>query len=63
MNTSASVIDRVKKLSESELRTLNKSSGVPLSTLIKIRYGVTTDPRASTLDAVREALMEDGKNA
>lgn len=58
MGTNADVIDRVKRLSESQLRTLNKRSGVPLATLIKIRYGVTSDPRGSTLDGIKDGLLK-----
>lgn len=58
MDTYADVIDRVKRLSESELRKLNERSGVPLATLIKIRYGVTSDPRGSTLDGIRLGLRK-----
>lgn len=53
MLTTSDIIERVRACSESQLRAVHEATGVPLPTLAKIRYGVTTDPRGSTLDALR----------
>lgn len=46
-------------MDESQLRALHEATGVPVPTLAKIRYGVTADPRGSTLDKLREYLTKD----
>ena len=53
MNT-PEVIAAVRACSESQLREITESTGVPLPTLAKIRYGTTDDPRGSTVDKLRE---------
>lgn len=52
MDTSQ-VIARVRGCTESQLRAISQATGVPEATLAKIRYGVTNDPRGSTVDALR----------
>ena len=52
MDTS-SVIAAVKACTESQLREVAEATGVPAPTLAKIRYGVTDDPRSSTVDKLR----------
>ncbi len=56
MNTSDEVIAAVRQMTEAKLREVHEATGVPLPTLAKIRYGVTADPRGSTLDKIREYL-------
>ncbi len=50
MNTSNEVIAAVRQMTEAKLREVHEATGVPMPTLAKIRYGVTADPRGSTLD-------------
>lgn len=45
----ADVKKRLAKLSIAELGALSRSSKTPYSTLIKIRYGTTTDPGIETV--------------
>jgi predicted nucleic acid-binding protein len=52
MDTSA-VIRAVRACSEAQLRDIERATGIALPTLAKIRYGVTTDPRGSTVDKLR----------
>lgn len=52
--TSAEIIQRIRAMSEAERRVLHEATGIPEPTLAKIRYGVTTDPRSSTMDALRD---------
>lgn len=52
MNTS-DVIAAIRGCSEAQLREIEQATGVPVATLAKIRYGVTTDPRGSTVDKLR----------
>ena len=59
MDTSA-VITIVRACTEQQLRAISEATGLPVSTLSKIRYGVTTDPRASTIDALRTHFAEHG---
>jgi len=54
MITSADIIQRIRAMSEAERRTVHLATGVPEPTLAKIKYGVTNDPRSSTMDALRE---------
>lgn len=42
------VVSRLSKLDEAGLRRLAAESGVPYSTIRKIRYGVTKDPGLET---------------
>ena len=56
MNTSDEVIAAVRQMTEAKLREVHEATGVPMPTLAKIRYGVTADPRGSTLDKIREYL-------
>ena len=49
MMTSDQAIDRVRGSKESEIRAIADATGVPKATLDKIRYGVTADPRNSTV--------------
>lgn len=56
MNTSDEVIAAVRQMTEANLREVHEATGVPMPTLAKIRYGVTADPRGSTLDKIREYL-------
>lgn len=53
MDTSIDIINRVKAMNEAQLRELHAATGVPEPTLAKIKYGVTKDPRGSTIDALR----------
>ena len=53
MNTSE-VIAAVRACTESQLREITAATGVPMPTLAKIKYGVTGDPRGSTVDKLRE---------
>jgi hypothetical protein len=57
METSA-VIAIIRVCTERQLREISEVTGAPISTLAKIRYGVTTDPRASTIDSLRAYLLE-----
>ncbi|HPC11854.1 MAG TPA: helix-turn-helix transcriptional regulator [candidate division Zixibacteria bacterium] len=43
-------------MTEAKLREVHEATGVPMPTLAKIRYGVTADPRGSTLDKIRAYL-------
>ncbi len=52
MDTSQ-VVARVRTCTEAQLRHIAQATGVPEATLAKIRYGVTNDPRGSTVDALR----------
>jgi hypothetical protein len=52
MNTSE-VIAAVRACTESQLREITAATGVPMPTLAKIKYGVTGDPRGSTVDKLR----------
>lgn len=54
MITSADIIQRIRAMSEAERRVVHLATGVPEPTLAKIKYGVTNDPRSSTMDALRE---------
>lgn len=56
MNTSDEVIAAVRQMTEAKLREVHEATGVPMPTLAKIRYGVTADPRGSTLDKIRAYL-------
>lgn len=40
---------RVRILTQTELRAVAEATGIPKSTLSKIRYGETSDPRLSTV--------------
>lgn len=59
MDTSA-VIAAIRACTEQQLRAISDGTGLPVSTLAKIRYGVTTDPRASTVDALRAHFAQHG---
>lgn len=52
MDTSQ-VVAKVRDCTEAQLRLIAQATGVPEATLAKIRYGVTNDPRGSTVDALR----------
>lgn len=54
MITSADIINRIRGMNEAERRVVHLATGVPEPTLTKIRYGVTNDPRTSTMDALRD---------
>jgi hypothetical protein len=60
MDTSE-VVAAVKACSESGLRQINEATGIPVPTLAKIKYGVTTDPRGSTVDALRAFFARAGR--
>ena len=49
-------LKQAKKKLRITYEELSASSGVPISTLYDIFRGVTTDPRASTLQAIERAL-------
>lgn len=57
MDTSQ-VVAKVRGCTESQLREIAQATGVPEATLAKIRYGVTHDPRGSTVDALRAYFSE-----
>jgi hypothetical protein len=59
MHTST-VIFAVRSCSEAQLRDIAAATGIPVPTLAKIRYGVTTDPRASTVDVLRDYFAAHG---
>ena len=44
-----------------DMRALCRASGVPWGTLVKIRYETTRDPRSSTIDALRAAMLAQEK--
>ena len=50
---SAEILKRIRAMSEAERREVHLATGIPEPTLAKIRYGVTNDPRSSTMDALR----------
>lgn len=52
MDTSE-VISAVRACTEAQLREIARDAQVPEATLAKIRYGVTDDPRSSTVDKLR----------
>ncbi len=52
MNTS-DILAAMRQQNESGLREIAKATGLPVATLAKLRYGVTTDPRCSTVDKLR----------
>lgn len=52
----AHLILLIKQSPEGDLKVIADGSGVPLSTLLKIRYDVTRYPRSDTLDRVREFI-------
>ena len=53
MHTSTEIIERIRAMNEAQLRAVHQVTGVHQPTLAKIKYGVTKDPRGSTLDALR----------
>jgi predicted transcriptional regulator len=57
------VIAAVKGCSEAQLRDLEQATGVPHPTLAKIKYGVTTDPRSSTVDALRRHFERQARES
>jgi len=52
MNSQA-VIARVRLCCEADLRDISAATGIPVARLQKIRYGITADPRSSTIDTLR----------
>lgn len=46
------VRDHLKALPESQVEALAQATGVPLPTLLKIKYGQTENPRVATVQAV-----------
>jgi len=63
MSTSAEIIERLRSLSEADLRRIEKEKEIPFPTLAKVKYGVTKDPRASLIDKVREFFEQQDKQA
>lgn len=57
MDTSQ-VVAKVRDCTEAQLRSIAQATGVPEATLAKIRYGVTNDPRGSTVDALRRYFVQ-----
>lgn len=55
-------LKEAKKRMKLTYEELSSISGVPISTIYDLFRGVTTDPRAGTLDAIERALglSEDG---
>ena len=49
--TVAMVRNRLRKLSQKQLKELSSDSGVPFGTLMKIRTGSTTNPGIETVRA------------
>lgn len=58
MNTSTQIIERIRAMNEAQLRAVHAATGVPEPTLAKIKYGVTKDPRGSTIDALRAYFVQ-----
>jgi hypothetical protein len=63
MSTSVEIIKRVRGMSADQLRHASAATGIPLPTISKVRYGVTTDPRASLIDALRDYFEQQDKQA
>jgi hypothetical protein len=61
MLTTQQVVERIRGCSESQLRAIHEATKVPVGTLAKIRYGVTLDPRGSTVDALRMYFADKGE--
>lgn len=57
MLTTQEILNRVRMMSEADLRECSRRTCIPVATLAKIRYGVTQDPRASTIDTLRDYLV------
>lgn len=53
MLTTSEILARVRSCTEAQLREINAATGLPMPTLTKLRYGVTDDPRVSTVDKLR----------
>ena len=63
MSTSSEIIQRLRSLSEAQLREIERATEIPFPTLAKVRYGVTKDPRASLIDKVREFFEQQDAQA
>lgn len=61
--TAAEVKGRLAALGYSEMQALAKSSGVPFTTLWKIRSGETPNPRIETVRLCYEALSTASREA
>lgn len=59
METSIDIIKRVRELQPAQLSGVATATGIPPGTLAKIHYGITTDPRGSTLDALRQYFSQE----
>lgn len=55
--TASAVRERLQRLSHAAARKLAASSGVPFTTLWKIRTGDTADPRLETVRAIWPELI------
>ena len=56
MNAFDDLLDRIKALPPHSVRDVAASSGVPYSTVRKLREGRTANPRIKTVDALRRAM-------
>ena len=50
------LLNRLKALPPSEVKGFAAASGVPYSTLRKLREGQTVNPRIQTVEALRRAM-------
>lgn len=51
--TTAEVTQLIRDTRISDLTQIAALAGVPETTLIKIKYGITKDPRSGTIDRLR----------
>lgn len=59
----ADILNRVRTSREADLRDIHQATSIPLARLQKIRYGQTADPKASTVDALRDYFESRGAGA
>jgi predicted transcriptional regulator len=60
MNTCPSAADvrtKLQALSSAEVESLARKCGVPVATLVKIKYGQTDNPRIETVRAIWPELI------
>lgn len=57
------VVMRVRRCTDPELHEISRRTGIPHPTLAKIRYGVTTNPRGMTVDALRSYFLRQERAA
>lgn len=63
MDILSPVRDHLASLSELQVDALARKTGVPLATLLKIKYGVTRNPRVATVQAVYTHLWPSGQES